>query len=102
MREYPEIRYVLKTIFAVDVGLSEQASEALFRRALSNENWRRIFEKELEIAFADPEVSWSELLFNDQYEVYQADSEDEARELAISLLWSPTFPGRPTPARAER
>jgi hypothetical protein len=49
------------------------------------------------MAFSDPKTSWSNLLRNDIWEVYRAESERNAREIAASLLWEPTFPGKPVP-----
>ena len=96
-RNYPKIRQILGTIFAVDVGLSDTAQRQMLERSLANEHWRFFFERELLTAFSDTTISWSEMLFNDIFEVYQADSETNARETAASLLWEPTFPGKPVP-----
>jgi hypothetical protein len=96
---YPKIRQILGTTFAVDVGLSDTAQRQMPERSLANEHCRYFFESELLMAFTDPNTSWSEMLFNDIYQVYQAASEKNAREIAASLLWEPTFPGKPVPER---
>jgi hypothetical protein len=94
---YPKICQILGTVFAVDVGLSEDAKRQTLEGSLANEHWRFFFEGELKKAFSDPTASWSEMLFNDIYEVYRADSEKNARKIAASLLWEPTFPGKSVP-----
>ena len=54
---------------SVDVGLSDDAKRQMLEKSLANEHWRFFFERELFKAFSDNTTSWSELLFNDIYEV---------------------------------
>lgn len=96
-RKYPTISQILGTIFAIDVGLSDDDQRQMLERSLANEHWRFFFERELQTAFSDTTISWSDLLSNDIFEVYQADTEKNAREFAVSLLWEPTFPGKAVP-----
>ncbi len=84
-------------MFSIDTGLSEAAQTAMFQRLLQNPEWCAAFQQELYAAAADPQTSWLELLSNDKYEVTDADSEPEARGIAMSLVWQTTFSGQPIP-----
>ncbi len=97
MHEYPKLRNILGAVFSVETGLSDTAQEAMLQRSLLNSEWRAAFQQELYSAASDPQTSWLELLSNDEYEVTDADSEMEAREIAMSLLWQTTFPDQSIP-----
>jgi hypothetical protein len=97
MIDYPKIRNILSAVFSISTGLSDDAQSAMLRRSLSNPEWRTSFQKELQAAATNPQTSWVELLSNEKYEVVDADSEEEARAIAMSLLWSTTFPDDPIP-----
>ncbi|HMF20073.1 MAG TPA: hypothetical protein VKE98_22895 [Gemmataceae bacterium] len=97
MLTYPKIRHVLSCIYTTDVGLSEDAQREMLKRSLVNHDWAEQFRSELVSAFSDVQTSWRDLLFNDKYEVFEADSEEIARQVAVDLLWNPVFPGTPTP-----
>jgi len=97
MLTYPKLRHVLSCVFAIDVGLSEDAQREMLKRSLANDDWAEQFRSELVDAFSDAETSWTELLVNDQYEVFEPPSEEVARRTAIELLWNPVFPGTPAP-----
>ena len=97
MNNYPSIRNVLLSIFSVDVGLEESEAAAALERVLSDNSQRSEIESELKILFQDGGVSWSELLENDEYVVYPADDEDDAREYFVEIIWSKVFPGEPSP-----
>jgi hypothetical protein len=49
------------------------------------------FHEELRSAFEDPALSWKDMLLNAEYEVFDAQTEDEAREYARRILWAPLF-----------
>jgi len=100
MNHFPEIRHTLAAVFAVDIGLSEVARRECLERLLQSAEWKRAFELELREAFAHTDTCWSKLLFNDRYEVVEADSETEARARAADMLWEPTFPGEPIPEQS--
>ena len=97
MPEYPKLRNILGAVFSIDTGLSDTAQTAMLQRSLQNPEWRAAFQQELHSAAADPQTSWLELLSNDKYEVTDAESELEAREIAMSLLWQTTFTDQPIP-----
>jgi len=42
-------------------------------------------------AFDDETLSWKDMLLNEAYEVFDAQSEDEAKEHARRILWEPIF-----------
>jgi hypothetical protein len=57
---------------------------------LGNDAYREKFEAELKNAFHDPEWSWLEKLA--EFRVYLGKDEKDAVDVAIELLWNPTFP----------
>lgn len=91
MSDFPQIHRVLKTFFNADDGLSEDAAIRMYQRAMASSANREALEDELSQAFKDGHVSWKKLLLNDDYEVFDAASEDEAREYAHKILWIPIF-----------
>lgn len=97
MTRHHIIRNVLSTMYSTQSDRSWQEGEAALARSLRNPEWRSRLEAELVAAFSDPSTPWPELLFNDEYEVAETDTPDEARAFAAKLLWAPTFPNRPLP-----
>lgn len=84
--QLPSLRNVLSSVFSVQTGLSDESAKAMFLRAVSADP---ILMKEIVGAFDSEATDWKELLFNDEYEVYEAETSDEARELARELLLDP-------------
>ena len=99
MTKFKTIQNALASMYSIQSDRSWDEGKAAMALSLRNPEWRSRFEAELVSAFSDASTPWSELLFNDDYEVAETDSEDEAREFAASILWEPTFPGRPLPTR---
>ncbi len=100
MTNYPEIRKTL-SLCSVDIGLSNDSERTLLKRMLCNIEWRKKFEEEIISAFSDTSTPWTELLFNEEYEVVEADTEKEAREIAAEMLWKAAFPDKPLPSLHE-
>lgn len=92
MKNYPSIRNLLTSIFSVDVGLEEKDEMAALERVLSDPAQRAEIEEELRQLFQDDSISWSELLENDEYVVYPADDEEDAKEYVVENLWNRVFP----------
>lgn len=91
MNDYKLLRGALSAMFSTESGMSWDEGQSALRRSLTNPRWRSNFEAELRAAFDDPNVSWITLLFNEDYEVYEAASEGDARQFARKLLWDHTF-----------
>jgi hypothetical protein len=87
MEKYPALRNLLMSILSVDVGLSEEREDEALASSLANHEYRGRLRKELECAFVDPDVSWIDLLANEIYCVFSADSEEEAKTYIKSRLW---------------
>lgn len=96
MPAYPEIRQAL-FLFSVQVGLTDDFAREILERSLQNSEARRKFEEEVSKAFSDATTSWEKLLFNDEYEVYEAETKEQAREMAAEMLWEVVFPDTPLP-----
>lgn len=86
---YPVIEQVLGAVFDVDYGFSERVAAGLYLRAVVNRADTEGTKRELRSAFADPTFSWKNMLANDEREVCDIDSEEEAREYALKMLWTP-------------
>jgi hypothetical protein len=97
MDQYPQLRNTLGTVFSVTTGLSDDAQRRMLEQVLQQPEWRKAFQEELRTAMTDSQTSWVDLLANERYEVYEADSEEDARRIAVSLLWETTFPGQSLP-----
>lgn len=97
MKNYPAIRNLLISIFSVDVGFEESDEIAALERVLCDPAQRADIKEELRQLFQDDSTSWIELLENDDYVVYPADSEDDAKEYVIEHLWNVVFPGEKAP-----
>lgn len=89
--KYPIIVRMLKTLFNSEDGLSEDVSIGLYVRTASSEGVVDALKSELESAFSDTSLSWRQMLANDDYEVYCADTEDEASQYVRRILWAPMF-----------
>ncbi len=89
MHKYKNIDYVLKTIFVVDMGFPQEMAISLYKESLQTSGKLDEMKQELVEAFEDKSISWKEMLLNDNYEVLDLDSEDEAREFAKRVLWDP-------------
>jgi len=50
-----------------------------------------IVKNELKGAFSNNDISWREMLLNEEYEVFDAETEQLAREYAFRILWKPIF-----------
>ena len=97
MVNYPSLRNLFISIFSVDVGLEENDEIAALNRVLNDVNQREEIESELRLLFQDDTISWSELLENDDYVVYPADDEDDAKEYVAESLWNRVFPNDAVP-----
>jgi hypothetical protein len=93
MEEFPNIKHMLKVTFNVEDGLSEDVAIRLYQRAAKSSANFEALKQELQMAFSRTDVSWKEILLNTEYEVFDAENEDEAREYALKILWKPIFEG---------
>ncbi|MGV3605128.1 MAG: hypothetical protein ACO1RA_01890 [Planctomycetaceae bacterium] len=93
VKPYPTIRYVLGLFFTTDFGFSLQQSKKFLADELaSNKKLANEFKIEVLAAFSDGQLSWSEMLLNDEYEVAELMPEVDARNYAMSLLWDSAYP----------
>ncbi|MCQ9379745.1 hypothetical protein [Methyloversatilis sp. XJ19-49] len=82
---------MLKTIFNVDSGLSEDAAINVYRRSAQSSGKLEALREELDYALSDPSVSWKALLANSDYEVFDAETEQQAKSYAIRILLEPLY-----------
>lgn len=89
MDQHLRISTALRTAFNAEDGLTPEVSSALYVRLVTNSPAFQGFKAELAEAFEDSRTSWKCLLLNDQYEVYDAADERDARDHAYRILWLP-------------
>ncbi|WP_159675143.1 hypothetical protein [Andreprevotia sp. IGB-42] len=87
MSEYRTLKNLLASVMSVEVGLSEEREEAVLMASLQKTEYRNRLREELETAFADSSLSWINLLDNERYCVFAADSDEEAKEYIKEHLW---------------
>ncbi|PCJ30997.1 MAG: hypothetical protein COA99_17565 [Moraxellaceae bacterium] len=97
MEHYPSLRNLFISIFSVDAGLEEDDEIAALIRVLNDPVQRKEIEGELKQLFQDDAISWTEFLENDDYVVYPADDEEDAKEYVIESLWNRVFPNEVAP-----
>ena len=90
MTDYPRIIHTLQ--FFAFSGLSEQGNRELLERQLLVADWRVQIESELRQVFCDKSFQWAPCLYNSEYEVFESESEEEARDYAAEVLWNVVFP----------
>ena len=86
---YPAIDQILGAVFDLDHGFSERVTADLYIRSVVNRVDTEEIKRELRSAFSDPKFSWKNMLSNDDREVYDTNSEEDAREYALKILWTP-------------
>jgi len=89
MESYPRITHALCTIFNAEDGLSLDVAKRLYERSVAEPNALLAIKKELAAAFADPKLSWRQMLSNESYEVLDVETEEEARAFAYEVLCTP-------------
>jgi len=95
MEKYQNIIYMLKNIFVVDLGFPEDMAISLYKESLQSSGKLGDMKQELREAFSDKDVSWKEMLLNDDYEVLDFDTEEEAKEFVERVLWEPITNSKP-------
>lgn len=90
MKDYSTIHGVLAAVFASDLGRSDKEASELLQEMLASAEYKRQLGEALVSAFQDPGFSWEAAL--NEYEVYPADDEADARSFAAKILWLPVFP----------
>lgn len=89
MPKIQNVKHVLKTLFNVDSGMSECDAIAIYKRSVLTSGKLECIRDELEAALREPAFSWVGLLANDEYEVFDAATEEQAKAYAMKILWEP-------------
>jgi hypothetical protein len=84
MKDYSRVRNIL-SVFSVETGLDDASAREIYERALKAD---RELQADVISALSDPDVSWSQLLLNEDTEIYEADNEEEAKDYAALILSS--------------
>lgn len=86
--DYQILRNLLASVMSVDVGLTEEREKVVLITSLQKPAYRNKLRNELEEALCDSNLSLVNLLDNERYCVFSADSEDEARNFLLERIWS--------------
>jgi len=78
---------LMESIYAVDIGLSEDQGQELYLRMLKDSDWRNKIFAEVRYALLDQDFSWTQ--FFNEHDVYSADNESHAREYAERIILTP-------------
>jgi hypothetical protein len=89
MSKYPLISHALRTCFNVEHGLSQDVAIRLYVRNAVNTGRVEEYLREVDAALADPDINWKSTLASRQCEVYDADTEEEAKLYAQQILREP-------------
>ena len=82
------INYVLASYFAVAIGSSEEEAISALRKHLAESpEFARDLKAELMLSFDSRHFSWQEVL--DANNVLFLETEEAARNYALSILWNP-------------
>jgi len=88
------LRNLLHTVFSNDVGLDQVGIDSALRAIQTNPDRRELngLRAELKTLLEDQNADWIELLDNDEFEVYSANSNEDARQFVITNIWHVMFP----------
>ena len=78
---------LMESIYAVDLGLSEDQGKEMYLRMLKDGDWRNKIIAEVRSALLDQDFSWTQ--FFDEHDVYSSDNESHAREYAERIILTP-------------
>ncbi|VAW59639.1 hypothetical protein MNBD_GAMMA11-2267 [hydrothermal vent metagenome] len=87
--KYGNIRHMLRTVFVSDFSLPEEMAINIYVDSLSSSGKLEEMKKELLEAFKDKTISWRDILVNDEYEVLDFETEEEAEGYIKRVLWEP-------------
>jgi predicted ribosome quality control (RQC) complex YloA/Tae2 family protein len=89
MTDYSQLKQALRTFFNVEDGLSEEVSRRMLLSSKGSSEARASFMSEVRAALADASLSWRSMLLNEDYEVVDVATEEEARKFAHRNLVAP-------------
>ena len=87
--KYENIRHMLKTVFVADFSLSEDVAINIYIDSLKSSGKKEEMKVELAEAFEDENISWRNMLVNEEYEVMEFETEEEAKAYVKRVLWDP-------------
>lgn len=87
--KYENIRHMLRTVFSADFGFSEEVAISIYVKSITSRGKKNEMRRELTDAFEDEGLSWRDILVNDEYEVLEFETEEEAKAYVRRVLWNP-------------
>lgn len=86
---YENIRHMLRTVFVADFSLPEAMAINIYVESLKSSGKTEEIKKELTEAFEDKSICWKNILANDEYEVLEFETDEEAKAYVKRVLWDP-------------
>ncbi|WP_439867948.1 hypothetical protein [Pseudomonas syringae] len=87
--KYNNIRHTLKTVFCSDFNMTEDVAIDIYVNSLNSSGKTDKMRYELAECLRDQNVSWRDMLVNDEYEVLDFETEQEAKDYIKRILWQP-------------
>ncbi|POQ01090.1 hypothetical protein SAMN05444507_10514 [Pseudomonas syringae] len=87
--KYNNIRHTLKTVFCSDFNMTEDVAIDIYVNSLNSSGKTDEMRYELAECLRDQNVSWRDMLVNDEYEVLDFETEQEAKDYIKRILWQP-------------
>jgi hypothetical protein len=85
--KYELLDDIVESVFAVEIGLSEEECEKLYGSMLINAEWRTKITAELSLAFDDDSFSWRH--FFNEHDLCAAENESDVRRYAEQVFRDP-------------
>jgi hypothetical protein len=85
--KYENIRHMLRTVFVADFSLPEIMAINIYIESLRSSGKTEEIKRELAEAFEDESVCWRRMLANDEYEVLEFETDEEAKAYVKRALW---------------
>ncbi|OPE58718.1 hypothetical protein BTW15_18240 [Pseudomonas syringae pv. tomato] len=86
--KHRNIRHMLKTVFCSDFNLPENVAINIYINSLNFSSKKHEMMRKLADCFDDQDISWRGLLANDEYEVLNFETEQEAKSYIRRVLWA--------------
>jgi hypothetical protein len=95
---FPYLSNILSALFTADANVPESLRKSVLENIRVNPDASELDDLRLELGklYSDASTDWVGLL-TDDYEIYPARDQDDAREYVTSYIWEVLFPDNPPP-----
>ena len=86
MRKYDNLLSAIEASFSAEVGASPETVVHFSNRLKVNPKWRKTLISEISESLKDSSFSWRGALWTDYSHVFEADSEEHARQFVVENI----------------